>query len=79
MQWFEMYNISGAEMRLTVLFFNAADSVVGQTHFVTSGTTNAAGTTVVCVTPTKSFTGSNGAVRLITLATGCPLDVSISV
>ena len=25
------------EMRLTVLFFNAADAVVGQTHFVTSG------------------------------------------
>lgn len=41
LQWFEMYNVSGAEMRLTVLFFNAGDSVVGETHFVTSGTTNA--------------------------------------
>lgn len=41
LQWFEMYNLSGAEMRLTVLFFNAGDSVVGETHFVTAGTTNA--------------------------------------
>lgn len=41
LQWFEMYRISGAEMRLTVLFFNAGDSVVGETHFVTAGTTNA--------------------------------------
>ena len=36
-QWYEMYNLSGPEMRLTVLFFNAADAVIGQTHFVTSG------------------------------------------
>jgi hypothetical protein len=41
MQWFEMYNISGAEMRLTVLFFDAGNSVVGQTDFLTSGTTSA--------------------------------------
>ena len=40
LQWFEMYNLSGTEMRLTTLFFNAADGVVGETHFVTSGTTN---------------------------------------
>ncbi|MCC6822762.1 MAG: hypothetical protein IT579_18690 [Verrucomicrobia subdivision 3 bacterium] len=41
LQWFEMYNLSGTEMRLTVLFFNAGESVVGETHFVTAGTTNA--------------------------------------
>ena len=40
-QWFEMYNISGPEMRLTVLFFDLGNSVVGQTDFVTSGTTSA--------------------------------------
>ena len=41
-QWFEMYNLSGPEMRLTVLFFNAANAQVGSsTDFVTSGTTNA--------------------------------------
>ncbi|MCI0744619.1 MAG: hypothetical protein L0Y58_04355 [Verrucomicrobia subdivision 3 bacterium] len=39
-QWYEMYNLSGPEMRLTVLFFNATDNVVGEVHFVTSGTTN---------------------------------------
>ena len=41
MQWFEMYNISDHEMRLTVLFFDTGDAVVGEIHFVTSGTTNA--------------------------------------
>ena len=40
LQWFEMYNLSGPEMRLTALFFDAANSVVGETHFVTLGTTN---------------------------------------
>jgi hypothetical protein len=40
-QWFEMYNISDHEMRLTVLFFDAGNSVVGEIHFVTAGTTNA--------------------------------------
>jgi hypothetical protein len=41
MQWYEMYNLDGSQMRLTVLFFNASDSVVGHTHSVTSGTTGA--------------------------------------
>ena len=41
-QWFEMYNISGPEMRLTVLFFDGSNAQVGSsTDFVTSGTTNA--------------------------------------
>ena len=40
-QWYEMYNLSAPEMRLTVQFFNAATNVVGETHFTTSGTTNA--------------------------------------
>ena len=41
-QWFEMYNISAPEMRLTVLFFDGSNSQVGSsTDFVTSGTTNA--------------------------------------
>jgi len=39
-QWFEIYNLDGPEMRLTVLFFNASDNVVGETHFVTSGTSS---------------------------------------
>lgn len=42
LQWFEMYNISGPEMRLTILFFDGASAQVGgSTDFVTSGTTNA--------------------------------------
>lgn len=39
-QWFEMYNLGGPEMRLTVLFFNGSDAVVGQTDYVTSGTSS---------------------------------------
>jgi hypothetical protein len=39
-QWYEMYNLDSPEMRLTVLFFNGIDSVVGERHFVTSGTTS---------------------------------------
>lgn len=40
LQWFEMYNLSGPEMRFSVLFFDAADSLVGTTDFVTSGTSS---------------------------------------
>jgi hypothetical protein len=41
-QWFEMYNISAPEMRLTVLFFDGSNAQAGgSTDFVTSGTTNA--------------------------------------
>jgi hypothetical protein len=38
-QWFEMYNISGPEMRLSVLFLDGTGTQVGATtHFVTTGT-----------------------------------------
>jgi hypothetical protein len=56
-QWYEMYNISDHEMRLTVLFFDASDSVVGQIHFVTSGTTNAGWMGTI---ENSSFTKRNG-------------------
>ena len=39
-QWYQMYNLSAPEMRLSVLFFNGTDGVVGETHFVTSGTSS---------------------------------------
>ncbi|HWX22038.1 MAG TPA: hypothetical protein VN578_19225 [Candidatus Binatia bacterium] len=39
-QWFEMYNLSAPQMRLTVQFFDAATNVVGTTDFNTSGTTS---------------------------------------
>jgi hypothetical protein len=56
-QWYEMYNLAGTEMRLTVLFFNAADSVVGQTHFVTGGTTSAGWVSTIA---DSTFTKRNG-------------------
>jgi hypothetical protein len=56
-QWFEMYNISGPEMRLSVLFFDGAESVVGETHFVTSGTTNAGWLGTI---ESSTFTKRNG-------------------
>ncbi|MBI3852392.1 MAG: hypothetical protein HY298_19220 [Verrucomicrobia bacterium] len=62
-QWFEMYNISAAEMRLSVLFFDGADVVVGQTHFVTSGTTNAGWLGTIA---DSTFTKRNGSVLVPT-------------
>jgi hypothetical protein len=56
-QWFEMYNISGAEMRLTVLFFDLGNSVVGQTDFLTAGTSSAGWAGTIA---TSSFTKRNG-------------------
>jgi hypothetical protein len=40
-QWYEMYNLSAPEMRLTVQFFNASSNDVGTVHFTTSGTSSA--------------------------------------
>ena len=57
LQWFEMYHVSGAEMRLTVLFFDGTDAVVGQTHFVTSGTKNAGWLGTIA---NSTFTKRNG-------------------
>ena len=38
LQWYEMYNLSAPEMRLTVTFFNGVGTQVGgPTHFVTPG------------------------------------------
>ena len=40
LQWYEIYNLSAPEMRLTVQFFNATTNLVGETHFKTSGTSS---------------------------------------
>jgi hypothetical protein len=37
LHWHELFNISAGEMRLTLLFFNAGDGVIGERHFVVSG------------------------------------------
>ena len=40
-QWYEMYNLSGPEMRVAVTFFNGVGAQVGgSTAFVTTGTTS---------------------------------------
>ncbi len=36
-QWFELYSVTNGHMRLTVLFFNSGNSVVGQTDFIATG------------------------------------------
>jgi hypothetical protein len=37
LQWFELYNISNGEMRLSILFFDAGDNVIQQNHFTATG------------------------------------------
>ena len=37
LQWFELYSITNGEMRVSVLFFDAQDSVVQENHFVATG------------------------------------------
>src|SRR6266404_6319766 len=60
-QWYEMYSIGSPEMRFTVLFFNAADSIVGQTHFVTSGNNSPGwGTTIA----DSTFSKRNGSLSV---------------
>ena len=38
LQWFELYNISNGEMRLSVLFFDAGNNMIQQNHFTATGT-----------------------------------------
>jgi hypothetical protein len=57
-QWFEMYHLSAPEMRLSVLFFNAADGQVGATtHFVTTGTNSPGWVSTIT---DSTFTKRNG-------------------
>jgi hypothetical protein len=37
LQWFELYNVTGGEMRLSVLFFDSGNNVIQQNHFTTTG------------------------------------------
>src|SRR5258708_16753254 len=56
-----MYNISGPEMRLSVLFFDAINSVVGQTHFVTFGTSSPGWVSTIA---DSTFTKRNGSLTV---------------
>jgi hypothetical protein len=63
-QWYEMYHVSGAEMRLSVLFFDGADAQVGTpTHFVTTGTNSPGWVSSI---GDSSFTKRNGSVAVPT-------------
>lgn len=37
LQWFEIFNITDGEMRLTTLFFSDTDQVLGERHFTATG------------------------------------------
>src|SRR5439155_16865511 len=58
-QWYEMYNLDGPEMRLTVLFFNASDPdhPITQNPFVTSGTSSPGWVSTIA---DSTFTKRNG-------------------
>lgn len=36
-KWFELFNITEGEMRVTIGFFNAGDAFIAETHFVVAG------------------------------------------
>lgn len=60
LQWYEMYSLSGAEMRLTVTFFNGVGNQVGgSTHFVTTGSVSPGWVTSIA---DSTFTQRNGSV-----------------
>jgi hypothetical protein len=64
-QWFEMYNLSGPEMRLSVLFFDGANAQVGvASHFATTGTNSPGWVSTI---KNSTFTKRNG---LVTVPTG---------
>ena len=60
-QWYEMYNLDGPEMRLTVTFFDASDKDVGDTHFVTAETSSAGWVSTIA---DSTFTKRNGSLAV---------------
>ena len=60
-QWYQMYNLSGPEMRLTVLFLDVSNNVINATHFVTSGTTSPGWVSTIA---DSTFTKRNGSVTV---------------
>jgi len=61
LQWYQMYNLSGPEMRLTVLFFDASNNFLAATHFVTSGTSSPGWVSTIA---DSTFTKMNGSVTV---------------
>lgn len=77
LQWFELYNISGGEMRLTLVFFGPNDVVLSQNHFVRQGASDGWKGSIA----TSSFTRRNEQVAVpvnarrlqVALVSGGPL------
>jgi len=60
-QWYQMYNLSGPEMRLTVLFLDVSNNVINATHFVTSGTSSPGWVSTIA---DSTFTKRNGSLTV---------------
>lgn len=78
LQWFEVYNVTAGEMRLSVQFFNPADAPLGQTHYVARAKSDGWKTSLA----DSSFTRRNeqvvvppGATRMqVSLVSGGPAE-----
>lgn len=78
LQWFELFNIPEGEMRLSLVYFNGANAVLAQSHFVARGNSSGWKTTAA----DSTFVRRNeqtvvpvGATRLqISLVSGGPLS-----
>jgi hypothetical protein len=60
-QWYQMYNLSAPEMRLTVLFLDVSNNVLTATHFVTSGTSSPGWVSTIA---DSTFTKMNGSLSV---------------
>ena len=60
-QWYEMYNLDGPEMRLTVQFLDTTNGIVGEIHFVTSGTSSPGWVSTIA---NSTFTKRNGSLTV---------------
>ena len=73
-QWFEVFNITDGEMRVTVGFFDAANTFIAETHFVVTGPSSGWQGTVENSTFTKrteSLAVPGGAAKLrVSLVSG---------
>ncbi len=78
LQWFELYNVTAGEMRFTLLFFNPANALLAETHYVARAKSDGWKTSLA----DSSFTRRNeqvvvppGATRLqVSLVSGGPAE-----
>ena len=60
-QWYEMYNLASTEMRLTAQFLDTTNGIVGEIHFVTSGTSSPGWVSTIA---NSTFTKRNGSLTV---------------